>query len=376
MKKLLIVNDNLELGGIQKALINLLKAMNKEYEITLFLLHRSGALLAEVPENVQVLSANRWLGVLGAHRSRLKRKKIEYLWKGFLCVLAKIVSKSFAVKVAGLFQRKITGYDTAISFSHASCEPMLTSCCAELVLGKVDAKTKICFIHCDYSYESNHSQYTNRLYSRFSRIACCSESVRRRFLEVIPHMEGKTYAVRNFFDRSFGDDESSYEYDQDFINIVSVARMTEEKGLERAVQAVASCGRSDIRYYIVGDGPERENIENAIKKGGVQESVFLLGSSDVPARYMKKADYLFVPSFHEAAPMVFDEAKLLGTCVLTTDTTSAKEMIAREDGFICENSNEGLVQMLCRIEKADKKAKTEVTNDLQRKQFIKLLEEK
>ena len=74
--------------------------------------------------------------------------------------------------------------------------------------------------------------------------------------------------------------------------------------------------------------------------------------------------------------MVFDEAKLLGTCVLTTDTTSAKEMIAREDGFICENSNEGLVQMLRRIEKADKKAKTEVTNDLQRKQFIKLLEEK
>lgn len=376
MKKVLIVNDNLELGGIQKALINLLKAMNKEYEITLFLLHKSGALLVEVPKNVQVLSANKWLGVLGAHRSRLKGKKIEYLWKGFLCILAKMASKSFAVKVAGLLQRRITGYDTVISFSHASCEPMLTSCCAEFVLGKVDAKTKICFIHCDYAYESNHSNYTNRLYSRFNRIACCSESVKRRFLEVLPHMEGKTYAVRNFYDLSFGDDESSYEYDENFINIVSVARMTEEKGLERAVQALASCGRSNIRYYIVGDGPGRENIENAINQGGVWDRVILLGSSDVPASYMKKADYLFVPSFHEAAPMVFDEAKMLGIRVLTTDTTSAKEMIASEDGLICENSDEGLVQLLRVIEKADKHVKTEFVNDLQREQFVYLLEGK
>ena len=42
MKKILIVNNNLDMGGIQKSLVNLVKEVYKEYDITLLLFSKSG----------------------------------------------------------------------------------------------------------------------------------------------------------------------------------------------------------------------------------------------------------------------------------------------------------------------------------------------
>lgn len=378
MKKLLIVNDNLELGGIQKSLINLLQEIKSEYEITLLLLHKSGPLLAKVPDGVRVVTANKMFGVLGATRKALKGNKLEYVWKGFLCVLAKLTSKSMAVKVAGVFQKRLRGYDAVISFSHASKGNSLTSCCAEFVLQKTVANEKICFIHCDYSNESNRCAYTDQLYSSFSRIACCSESVRRRFLTVLPQLKSRTYTVRNFYDSFFGSNDKavSYEYKQEYINLVTVARMTEEKGIGRALKALFESRREDIRYYVVGDGPERKCLETFICENGLENRVVLFGNSEKPEKYMRNADYLLVPSLHEAAPMVFDEAKMLGVKVITTDTTSAQEMIEDADGYVCENSENGLVQVLRKIEKPQiaVKDRKSYTNELQKAQFAQIME--
>ena len=74
------------------------------------------------------------------------------------------------------------------------------------------------------------------------------------------------------------------------------------------------------------------------------------GEQSNPYRYMKNADLLVLSSYHEAAPMVIDEARCLGLPVLTTQTTSAQDMVAeRGCGFVCENSKEGIAEALCRI---------------------------
>ena len=46
-----------------------------------------------------------------------------------------------------------------------------------------------------------------------------------------------------------------------------------------------------------------------------------------------------LPSHHEAAPMVYAEAMLLGVPVLTTDTCSAEELVS-EQGFVCGQSQQ------------------------------------
>ena len=99
----------------------------------------------------------------------------------------------------------------------------------------------------------------------------------------------------------------------------------------------------------------------------------MLGELYQPYSYLSQADWLLVPSFHEAAPMVFDESIMLGTKVITTDTTSADEMIGSSHGIVCENSTEGIVRALLRIEKTGKHRTTHFDNEMQRRQFEELL---
>lgn len=57
MKRILIVNNNMHIGGVQKALLNLLQTLHADYDITLLLFYCGGALLNEVPSGVHVCAA-------------------------------------------------------------------------------------------------------------------------------------------------------------------------------------------------------------------------------------------------------------------------------------------------------------------------------
>ena len=68
---------------------------------------------------------------------------------------------------------------------------------------------------------------------------------------------------------------------------------------------------------------------------------------DNPYGYIKAADLLLIPSYSEAAPLVIAEAAGLGTPILSTETSSAKEMIEQTElGWVCDNSIEGITDML------------------------------
>lgn len=375
MKKIIIVNDNLHIGGIQKALTSMLAEIRSEYSITLLLLNKNGVLLTEVPKEVQVISPNPMVRVLGANKPELSSKPLAYIWKGFLLVMAKLLSKKAAFQTAALFQPKLRGYDIAISYSHPSMAHDLRSCSAEFVLEKIDAKEKICFVHSDYQHKENHCDYTNKLYEAFDKVACCSNSVKEHFLNILPAMAGKTYAVCNFYDTSILNEKSKkpFSYDSQYTNLLSVARLTAEKGIKRAVEALAMSQRKDIRYYIIGEGAERTALENTIDYYGLEDQVFLLGEKKDPYVYMRNADYLLVPSYYEAAPIVFDEAKLLGIGIIATETTSAKEKVSKEDGIVCGNSMDAIMNALQSISKRERTRKT-YNNSLQIKQLFELLD--
>ena len=55
MKKVLICINNLDMGGIQKSLIELLKSISNLYEITLFCIKPGGILTNEIPENINII---------------------------------------------------------------------------------------------------------------------------------------------------------------------------------------------------------------------------------------------------------------------------------------------------------------------------------
>ena len=118
MKRILIVNNNMHIGGVQKALLNLLQALHADYDITLLLFYRGGALLNEVPSDVRVCAADgafRYFGMTKNDVSTVRDRLLRTFWAGTTRVLGMPIS----TRLACLLQARIQGFDAAISFLHS-----------------------------------------------------------------------------------------------------------------------------------------------------------------------------------------------------------------------------------------------------------------
>lgn len=347
-KRLLIVNNNMHIGGVQKALLNLLREIEGEYEITLLLLYRGGALLDGIPRGVHVVEAEgafRLLGMTSQDVASPARK----LARGVLAAETRIFGRGFLLRFLYPWQRKLRGFDAAVAYLHSGAPRAFYGGCCEFVLHCVEAEKKYAFLHCDYGKIGADSGYNRRLYRQFDRLAACSAGIRAAFLSYMPDLEERTFVVPNCLNfgavRAEADRGTALPPSQERI-VVTVARLGKEKGVLRAIRAAADL-KDRLHYYILGDGVQRAQAEEMIASLGLSRTVELLGEQENPYGYMRTADLLLIPSFSEAAPMVIGEAACLGTPVLTTRTSSAREMVEQTGfGWVCENSTDGIRQGL------------------------------
>ena len=79
-------------------------------------------------------------------------------------------------------------------------------------------------------------------------------------------------------------------------NLISVSRITPEKGHMRALEVMERVmpDYPALHWYVIGDGPCREELEEAIRLAGLSERIHLLGQKENPYCYMKRADALFL----------------------------------------------------------------------------------
>ena len=266
MKRILIVNNNMHIGGVQKALLNLLQTLHADYDITLLLFYCGGALLNEVPSDVRVCAAG------GAFR------------------------------YFGM------------------------------------TKNDVLTVH---------------------------DRLLRAFLNVHPQLAGKTCVIPNFQNDAAIVRLAKAQVvnlDHRRLNVLTVARFGREKGILRALYAVAALGAQcgGMCYYLIGDGPEYATAQKAIVELGLDGTVILLGAMENPYGHMRAADVLLIPSFSEAAPMVIHEAALLGTPILTTETSSAVEMVHDTGfGWVCPNTQAGITQGLRQLLDAPQKLRAQ-----------------
>lgn len=370
MKKILIINNNLNIGGIQKSLINLLKVISNNYEVTLLLFSKTGELLKDVPNNVNVIYPNRIYKILGESKNELKKSPILFMSKALFMAITKFIGKRNTLKILGLFQKKYKDYDVVISYSHLTSYNSLENGCAEFVLDKTSCQNKICFIHCDYQKSGYLSEKNNKVYNEFDKIACCSESVKNIFIKYSNCDANRVFVLRNFYDLDIIKlaKNNPYIYDDKYINLITVARLSPEKGINDFIEALHYSNRNDIKYYIIGDGPSRFELEQLISTLKMKDCVYFIGEELNPYKYMKNADYFVLPSKHEAAPMVFDESTILGLPIISSETLSAKEMV--EDGYVTND----FIELIKKITKPDKKnINKKINNFIRIKQFEMLL---
>ena len=98
---------------------------------------------------------------------------------------------------------------------------------------------------------------------------------------------------------------------------VSLGRLTKQKGMDRLITWVASMG-SDVNLLIIGQGPERDELERLIEGNGLTGRAKIVDFKDNPFPYMSKADAVLLGSRWEGLPNVALEALALGKQVVAT----------------------------------------------------------
>ena len=352
--KLLFVIDKLNMGGVSSSLLNILNALKDDVDCSL-LIFSGETNNAKIPSNVNIINGASILKLLGQSQNEIMRESLVYgVYRFLLVMIAKVVSGRAARKLLFLFTKKIYGYDAAISFTHDVGWKNLTTGCNQFVVERVEAKHKISFVHCDYKQYGGYNPKQEIIYKSFDNIVCVSDSCKKVFIECFPNLESKCRSVANFtdVDKIAVSTKDYFRYDHRCLNIVTVCRITEEKGIDRALKALEllkSDGYKDFLFTIVGDGNEKENMEQLTSTLGLQNNVSFVGGTSNPFYYMKDADVFLSSSYHEAAPMVFGECKALGLPIIATETVSAKELVENKGaGIVCDNSVRGIYECLKR----------------------------
>lgn len=113
--------------------------------------------------------------------------------------------------------------------------------------------------------------------------------------------------------------------------LVSIGRLSEQKGQLLLVEAAAKVARDGMPFELVliGDGPMRAQLEQAIQRLGLNGTVRLAGWMDSEAirRELLASRALVMPSFAEGLPVVIMEALALGRPVLSTAIAGIPELV-------------------------------------------------
>lgn len=155
-----------------------------------------------------------------------------------------------------------------------------------------------------------------KYYRRFDIILCQSAYMQRDLIHMYNLPEHKTVILHNASVIGLaGRMESPASESGKGYKFITVARLSEEKGIERLIHAVGLLS-VPFRFYIIGEGEKKDYLQNLIKELHLAENVFLLGEKAEPFAGMEDADLFLMGSYYEGFPNVLVEAGMLGIPVI------------------------------------------------------------
>lgn len=219
------------------------------------------------------------------------------------------------------------------------------------VADKIKAKTKIAWIHTDYSKIETDIDVDLKMWDKFDYIAAVSNDCRNTFLSKYPSLKDKVIVIENItspnFVRKLSEEAvDDFNLEDGNFNIVSVGRYSEAKGFDNAIKSLKILhdrGYKNMKWYIVGYGSDEELYRKLIKENNLEDSFILLGKKTNPYPYIKKADLYAQPSRYEGKAVTVSEAQILGKAVMLTNYTTANSQVEDGiDGYITELSIDGI----------------------------------
>lgn len=356
MREVLISSFDLEVGGVERSLISMLDNFDyKNNNVDLMLYSHNGDFMNLITKKVNLLKENKKYAtfrkaigevikegelLIGGARILARYKgrsnygntnniesvsQMQYMWKYSLPFLPEINKE----------------YDVAISYLWPHY----------FIADKVKSKTKIAWIHTDYSTIETDIKEDLRVWSKYDYIISISDDCTKAFINKYPTLQDKVVLVENITSPKFVKKMSTsiikddlFKYDG--FKIVSTGRLCYQKAFDNAVKALkilCERGLTDIKWYVIGYGPDEEILIRLIKENNLEDKFILLGKKTNPYPYMKACDLYVQPSRYEGKAVTVTEAKILGNPIVITDYPTSKSQINDGvDGYITELSVEGI----------------------------------
>ena len=282
--------------------------------------------------------------------------KLKRLFDKPYKALSKFEKISIPLKIL-CFQKKyykkyIQGnYDTEIAFLEGPITRLSST--------KNKNTKKIAWVHNDISKVYGNGlkaklklMIDRRIYNKYQKLIFVSKDNKEVFDIRYPNMKPTEEVIYNYINSQNviekAEEKIDFSFDHKQINFLTVARLVEQKGIDRLIRIHIELIANHYmnKFYIIGDGPEREKLEKLIEDEHLQETFFLLGAKENPYPYMKQADIFCLLSKFEGYGMVLEEAKILNKPIMITNTAAREAVENYKNAVIIENDEHEIYNKL------------------------------
>ena len=318
MTKVLFYIDTLKAGGAEKVLANLVNAMDPaRFAVTV---------ATPFPEDRSDLASHVDYRPLYPAKNALTR----YLYR---------LESALGTAV----RRLPKGFDLEIAYLECGPTKFLSA-------SKSGAK-KLAWVHCDLILKNQDpaafAKKTAPWYEKFDHVVCVSEGVRKSFRKLYNNrfLCSVLYNINDEAEILRKADAFTTE-SADVPTLCAVGRLSQEKGFDLLIDACAGL-QIPYRLQIIGEGPERQNMEAQIARNNLGDRIQLLGWQENPYPYIKNADLVVCSSRYEGLSTVVTESLILGKPVVSTPCNGMAELLGdSEYGIITDDLRDGLTRML------------------------------
>lgn len=351
-KKVLFINYSLHSGGIEKSLVTVLSLFDyQSYDVDLQLFANDGMFLNRVPSSVNLLPplfpAEYKLNIRQAFPALIRKGhpltatcRLMVSFAGLKGTMGDRLVRMWNVERHFIRSPK-KEYDTVIAFMEG--QPIYYA------VTKVKSKNKIGFIHGDYKAMGLCRIFDYGFVRQLNALCTVSESCKTALDSTFPEFKDKFHVIYNIisstFMRNMANEPADFEDDFTGTRILTIARLSHQKGLDIALPAIAALKKQGLKFkwYIIGVGPEEENLKATIDEFGIGDCVKFMGERSNPYPYLKACDIYLQPSRFEGKSIAVDEAMVMCRPILLTDfSTAADQITSDENGLIVPMTSDGV----------------------------------
>lgn len=215
-----------------------------------------------------------------------------------------------------------------------------------------------------------------KIYSKYQDLIFVSRDNKEKFEKTYPEIKSRKQVIYNYINSKKvlekAEEFVPEEIKEEKINLVTVTRLVKQKGIDRLIKVHSKLIKQGLNHeiFVIGDGPEKENLKKQIKEENVENTFHLLGAKQNPYPYVKHANYFCLLSYFEGYGMVLEEAKILNKKIIITDTAAREAVNGYNKAIILENEEVKIYQGLEKIIKNELEKSETIDKNEKQEEFI------